>query len=77
MTNRANVENLYTRVRKHKGAMNAIAKRLDCSRAWVWMVLKGDYTDYKVYEAAMLELEEREAKVAMIRQRLESMTANI
>lgn len=61
----------------YKGAINAIAERAECSRAWVWMVLKGEYVDYGVYEAAVFEIEAREHKAAMIRQRMETMTANL
>lgn len=77
MTNHANLENLYKRVRMHKGAINAIAERAKCSRAWVWMVLKGSYVDYTVYEAAVFEVEDRERRAAMIRQKMETMTVNV
>lgn len=66
---------MYKRVRVHKGAMTAIAERAKRTRAWVWLVLKGEYTDYEVIEAAMQEVEAREAKIAKINQKLNSMTA--
>lgn len=66
---------LYEKVRKHRGAMNAIANRVGRSREWVRRVLKGEYEDYNVITAALDEIQEREAKVRQIQYRLNSIAA--
>lgn len=58
----ANVITLYTRVKEYRGAINAVASRAGCHRAWVNLVLKGRYYDEKVIMAAIEEVKIRDAR---------------
>ena len=62
-TNNANVvQKLYQRVKQNYGAMNEIARRRNCHRNWVSMVLKGKYEDLEVLRISLEVVQEYEAK---------------
>ena len=69
--NNANViEKLYKRVKQNYGAINEIAKRRNCHRNWVSMVLKGQYEDMEVLRISLEVVQEYERKRENIAQQL-------
>lgn len=73
----ASMNVLYSKVREHRGAMNAIAYRAKCSRNWVRQVLKGEYFDETVISLALEEVKLREAKRLKLREQIIAMTASM
>lgn len=60
-TNKNFIKELHQGLRRHRGSMNELAKKCDCSREWVRRVLKGDYEDVNVIANAAIILESRQS----------------